>query len=111
MAPENVADLPYSLLPAGRIDLAPGRAGTTPTGEGVHERRGARAALLLRIGMGGLLGAARGVVALESVAADPHRRLDQAGDLPGDPGLCGKSRPPRPSAAYPPDRARRARRF
>ena len=48
-------DLPGGVLSAGRINLVARRAGTTATREGIDQRRGARAALLLRIGLGGVL--------------------------------------------------------
>ena len=67
------ADLPVRVLPARRHDLAARRARTAAAREGVDQRRRARAPLLLRIGLGGLLGAAGALAAVEGRAADDRR--------------------------------------
>ena len=59
---------------AGSIWLL-GALGQVAAREGVDERRGARAALFLRVGVGRVLGAARAVADVESAAAHARRRL------------------------------------
>ena len=88
-----------------------GALGLLPRVKAVDQGRGARAALLLRLGLGGVHRAARAVVPVEGAAAHAGRRRDQAGRVRRHPGLRRQHGPPRPAAAHPADRPRRARRL
>ena len=61
-------DLSGCVLSDRRHDLAARRARPAAAREGVHEGRRARAAVLLRVGVGGVLGAAGALVPLEGAA-------------------------------------------
>src|SRR2546429_65435 len=76
--------------------------------EAVDERRGSRAAVLLRNRVGRVLGAAGAVGDVESAAADADERRIQARGVSGDPRPRGQPRAPRPpptDAANRPGRA------
>ncbi len=90
-------------LPDRRLGMAARRARLAAEGQGLDARRRARAAVLLRVGLGGVPGAAGPVVPLAGAAADLHRRRRQAGDLPRHPGLRRQPRPPRPAPPHPSD--------
>src|SRR5262249_42929022 len=95
------------LLPDRRIDLAARPLGPAAAGEGVDQRRRARAALLLRIRLGGLLGAARALAAVEGGAALALGRRPQAGGLRGDSHVRRQPGAPRTLAANATNRPRR----
>ena len=102
----------YAYFPLAGDHLAARRARAAAAGEGVDQRRGARAALLLRIGLGGLLGAAGAVADLERScrgrrAGDPFKLVV----FVGDSRVRRQPRPPRPFAPNPANRPRRTRRF
>jgi len=66
------------VLPDRGYDLGTWRAGPASARQGVDERRRARAPVFLRIGLGGVLGAAGAVAAVEGGAEDDRRRHVQA---------------------------------
>ena len=72
------ADVRGRVLSDRRHDLGARRAGAAAAREAVHERRRARAPLLLWIGVGGVHRAADPVVHVEGAAAHARRRRDQA---------------------------------
>ncbi len=101
----------YAYFPiAGTIWLL-GALGAAAARQGIDQGRRARAPLFLRIGVGGVLGAAGAVAALEGRAADDRGRHLQAGRVSCDPRLRRQPRQARPFAAYPADCSRRDRRF
>ena len=105
------AVLRSGVLSDRRIDLGARRARAAAARQALDQGRGARAPLLLRIGVGRLHRAARAVVPLEGAAAHADLRRAQARRVRRHPRVGRQHGAPRPAAAHATDRPRRARGF
>src|SRR5262252_10781596 len=105
------ADLSVRILSDGRHDLAARRARPAAAREAVDERRGTRAPLLLRLGVGGVLGSTGAVAPVEGRAADARRRRVETPGIPEHPGVGRQPGSRRSFATNATNRPRRARRL
>src|SRR4051812_11221565 len=101
---DGEGDIPVRLLPAGLPRLAARVFWPATEGLAIDQRRGARAALLLWVGLGGQCRATgtRSHVAL--VAEEPDDQRDQVGRLRRPDGVHGHACLLRPPAPNSPDR-------
>src|SRR5262245_35061408 len=99
------ADLRRRLFPDCRHALATWCARPSTARRTVDEERRTRAAILLRVRVGGLCCAARPGGFVDRAAALAHARCAEARGLRCPPGVDGQSCAPRAAPPYPADRA------